>query len=198
MSSLLNVLGGKPVIGAIRPGTLPGLSPDLLSLPQVFFLLEQDINALDMTLKALPINSASVFLHLDLLTGLSADQSGIRFLRNIYPSLLGVISTRTRVLELARKVGFMTILRLFLLDSESLASGMKIVSRLQPDALEILPGIIFPGIKDLFVIDRIPPLICGGFIRSPQEVRTIIQAGARAVSTSATELWILNREEQLG
>ncbi|MCX7731182.1 MAG: glycerol-3-phosphate responsive antiterminator, partial [Candidatus Caldatribacterium sp.] len=117
-------------------------------------------------------------------------------LRELFPKVRGIISTRARTLALAQRMGFATIFRLFCIDSESLRTGLKVVQEVKPNAVEMLPGIIFPKIRVYIPLEEFPPIICGGFIRKKEEIRSILRSGALAVSTSAKELWRMNREER--
>ncbi|MGC8777727.1 MAG: glycerol-3-phosphate responsive antiterminator, partial [Candidatus Caldatribacteriaceae bacterium] len=134
-----------------------------------------------------------LLLHIDLFGGIASDESGLLFIRETFPPVKGIISTRTRTLLWAKKAGFISIFRLFCIDSESLKTGQKVVKEVAPDAVELLPGVIFPKIKKFIPEDTLPPIICGGFIREIDEAREILQSGAVGISTSAKALWTMNR-----
>ena len=192
LEDLLNIWHKFPVIGALRASSWREIDIEYLSLCPVFFFLEGNVFTLREALKILPPD-LHLFLHLDLFGGITSDESGLLFMREIFPQIRGIISTRARTLNLAKKAGFFTIFRLFLIDSESLRTGLRIAQEISPDALEILPGIIFPQVRDSIPVENLPPLICGGFIRKKEEVEKIISCGAVAVSTSCWELWKMNR-----
>jgi len=67
-----------------------------------------------------------------------------------------------------------------------------VIQEVGPDAVEVLPGIVFPKICRFLPLEGFPPVICGGFIRTPKDVRDILKSGALAVSTSAKDLWKMN------
>ena len=192
MEDLLNIWREFSVIGALRTSSWKDINDEELSWCPVFFFLEGNVFTLREALKILPPD-LHLFLHLDLFGGIASDESGLLFMRETFPQIRGIISTRSRTLNLARKAGFLTIFRLFLIDSESLRTGLRIAQEISPDALEILPGIIFPQVRDSIPVENLPPLICGGFIRKKEEVEEIISRGAVAVSTSCRELWKMNR-----
>ena len=184
------LIQGYPVIPALRLEWGRKTNLSALRGGGPCFLLDGNINTLNDVLRNLERYFATIFLHVDLFSGLSPDQDGLAYLRNHFKSVHGIISTRSRALTIAKKQGFKTIFRIFLLDSESLNTGLKVATQLSPDAIEILPGVIFPVVKELIPVKSLPPLICGGFIRSQKEIEQILQAGATAVSTSSPDLWI--------
>ncbi len=127
-------------------------------------------------------------VHLDLIRGVARDQAGISYLKRSF-GIDGVISTHSSVIGYAKKAGLITIQRLFIVDSESLKSGAKLVQNCKPDGVEILPGIILPYIKEELAKLNFPPIIGGGLIKTHYDVKKILDSGAIAISTSKKELW---------
>ncbi|MEN3202362.1 MAG: glycerol-3-phosphate responsive antiterminator [Atribacterota bacterium] len=195
MEHFVTVTRGFPIIGALRSTNIRDLTREDLRLCAVYFLLEGDIFEVRRVLE-LADTGASFFLHMDLFGGVAPDESGFLLLRELFPRVQGIISTRAKTLVLAGRMGFATIFRLFCIDSESLRTGLKVVQEVKPDAVEILPGIIFPRIREYIPLDAFPPIICGGFIRKKKEVTDILKSGALAVSTSSKELWRMNWGER--
>lgn len=83
----------------------------------------------------------------------------------------------------------LTIQRVFILDSASIKQGLKSIQESRPDAVEVLPGVVVPHIKDHVEksIDQI--VIAGGLINSENEIVTILKNGAKGISSSSTDLW---------
>lgn len=128
-----------------------------------------------------------VIVHIDLVQGLAADEYGVEFIaREIKPD--GIISTRGTVIEQAKRHKLLAIQRLFLLDSLSLDSNVKLTGRTKADYIEVLPGMVPKVIKEIKKQTDIP-IIAGGLITSQAEIEQSIEAGAIAVSTSSKELW---------
>lgn len=128
-----------------------------------------------------------IIVHSDLVQGLRADESGAQFLcQMIKPS--GIISTHSNVIKIARKHDILAIQRIFLLDSQSMETSCRIVTNSNPNYIEVLPGIIPSVIKELTGKISLP-ILAGGFIRNINDVRTILEAGAKAVTTSHKVLW---------
>src|SRR5690625_350518 len=128
-----------------------------------------------------------VLIHIDLIQGLKADEYGVEYLvREIKPD--GILSTRGSVIELVKKHKILAIQRLFLLDSLSLDSNLKLSSRYKADYIEVLPGKMPEVIREIHGTVNIP-IIAGGLIKNKQDVEEARQAGAIAISTSSVDLW---------
>lgn len=150
-------------------------------------LLNTHIGQLKSLVKMLHDHDKKVLLHADLVQGLKSDEYAAQFLcRDIRPE--GLISTRKNVLITAKKAKLITIQRLFLLDSIALESSYNMLDSIQPDLIEVLPGVIPHIIKEIFDKTNVP-IIAGGLIRTIDEVNAAIEAGAVAVTTSNRELW---------
>ncbi|MGE5589328.1 MAG: glycerol-3-phosphate responsive antiterminator [Bacillota bacterium] len=185
MNRIVQVLEGRPVIAAVRH--LPDLAPALESPVGIIFLLTGTIfNMPDAVARARQAGKLT-FVHLDLIQGLSRDDYGVRYLAdNVAPD--GIITTRNSLVASARGRGLLTVQRTFLLDSQSVASGIHLVNESKPDVLEVLPGII-PGEVQQIVRKIRVPLITGGLIRTRAQCSAAMRAGAAGVSTSCQELW---------
>ena len=130
-----------------------------------------------------------LILHADLIQGLRSDEHGVQYLcQEIQPD--GIISTHSQVIETAKKSGVLTIQRIFLLDSHSLETSYRVIRSIQPDYIEVLPGIIPDLIQEVFQETRMP-ILAGGFLRTPEQVKQALDAGATAVTTSNKNLWKL-------
>jgi len=132
-------------------------------------------------------NGVKLFLHADLIQGLRADEHGTQFLcQEMRPA--GIISTHANVVATAKKRGVVAVQRIFLLDSQSLQTSYRVVQTVQPDILEVLPGVLTDVIREIVEATKIP-VLAGGFIRTPRDVHGAIAAGAVAVTSSDKELW---------
>lgn len=156
-------------------------------------LLNTHIGQLKSLVKMIKGEGKKVLLHADLVQGLKNDEFAAQYLaQDIKPD--GIISTRRTVLMTARKSNLITIQRLFLLDSIALESSYQMLKTIQPDCVEILPGIIPHIIKEVYEETKIP-IIAGGLIRTEEEVDAAISAGAIAVTTSDRQLWKKQKKE---
>ncbi len=128
-----------------------------------------------------------VFLHTDLLKGLSNDKEAAIYLgKHIRPA--GIVSTKSPFIRAAKKEGLATIQRLFLIDTGSLRTAIQNVRENQPDAIEVMPGIA-PSIVHVLGEQLDQPIILGGLIWNKEQIDAAIHAGADAVSLSEPSLW---------
>ena len=185
VSQLPSTLLERRVIPALR--SLADLPLALeLGLPTAI-MLKGDIFDLDK-LMAQTRGKLAVLLHIDLLEGIGRDRAGLAYLKQEF-GIAGLVSTRSNLIKEARSLGLLSILRLFVLDSAAYATGINLLHTLKPDAVEMLPGVVVPYIREELARDVQQPIIASGLIKTPATIREMIAAGAAAVSTSRTELW---------
>ena len=152
-------------------------------------LMDFHINLLPSMMQAAHAAGKTVYLHADLLRGVSADEFGCEYLCQRLRAD-GIISTKPKVLEAARRNRVATILRLFLIDTKSLDKGAALIKNLPPDHVELLPGLACDAIADLK--QRLQPaastqpqsFLCGGLIKTHAQITRCLEAGACAVTLS--------------
>jgi glycerol uptake operon antiterminator len=128
-----------------------------------------------------------VLLHADLINGLKNDDYAIDFIcQEIRPD--GIISTRGNVILKAKQHKVLAIQRLFMIDSSAYSKGMGLVEKVQPDAIELLPGILPEQIAKMDACLQIP-IIAGGLIERSTQIDAVLAAGATAITTSNKDLW---------
>lgn len=125
-------------------------------------------------------------VHLDLVDGLEADIHGVSWLARCGAD--AIVSSRGTLMSAIRREGPLAIHRVLLSRRSHLDSAMKAAARAAPDVLEVLPGILLPSITQLLPRLGIP-VLAGGFIRSRNDVRAVMAAGAAGVTTSQADLW---------
>lgn len=183
----LTVLRKKPVIAAFRDG-IETLRIQDLQHTDVLFILGGTIFDLPRIVEQAKRYGKLAFLDIDLIKGIGKDAAGIQFL--VQESQIdGVITTHGNLIRCARKEGLASIQRIFVLDSASLAGGLSVIEKSQPDALEILPGLILPKIMKRIREKTSIPVIAGGLITQEKEVRDILACGAIGISTSSSRLF---------
>lgn len=174
----------NPIIAAIRKDS--DVERAIKSEVKVVFVLYGNILNIASVCKKLHDNNKLVFVHVDLIEGLRGDLAGIDFIHeHVRPD--GIISTKISNIKHAKKIGLLTILRIFLIDSLSLKTGIKNVTEISPSAVEIMPGIASKIIKDIKKQVNIS-VIAGGLIDCKKDVIEALSFGAIAVSTSKYEL----------
>src|SRR5215207_10771262 len=82
----------------------------------------------------------SVFAHIDLIAGLENSEAGLEYLADL-GHLTGVVTVHHHLTKPARRMGLLSIMRLFLSDSRSVERGVAIAAKSQADAIEILPAV---------------------------------------------------------
>jgi glycerol uptake operon antiterminator len=158
---------------------------------EYIIFLEVRLSQLKQLVQVAKKANKKVILHVDLIQGLKTDTYGFEYLiREVKPA--GIVSTRGNVISMAKKNNLMTIQRLFLLDSHALEHNIKLINQVQPDYIEILPGIIPSIIKEVHQKTGIP-VIAGGLIRTAEDIQLAYDGGAKAISTSQAELWELDK-----
>jgi glycerol uptake operon antiterminator len=187
-TDFIQVLKNNPIIAAVREEER--LSQALQSKTKVIFLLKTNILTLPNVVQEIKKHDKLVFIHLDLLEGLGQDKYALRYLGEVV-GIDGVITTRTNLIQQAKEEDLIAIQRFFVLDSSALATGVKIMQTSEPHLVEILPGIIFIHLGEELKQQLPYPLIAGGLIRTPEEARDILKAGAVGVSTTSVALWNL-------
>jgi glycerol uptake operon antiterminator len=187
MKSVVESLEINPIIAALPHIEMPDI---LLSAPiEVVFILSGNILEIRERVGILKDNGKKVFVHADLIEGLGRDLPAVDFIqKEVKPD--GILSTRSNLLKHAKNIGLVTVQRLFLVDSLSFESGIKMVKSYEPDFVEVMPGIIPRAIGELRSNIR-QPIIAGGMITHKDDIIQAIKAGGLAVSTSKSSLWEL-------
>lgn len=150
-------------------------------------VLDIHIGHLESHIKTFKSHGFEIYLHLDLIKGLSIDTSALEYIHQKFKPT-GIVTTRGRVIRRAKALGIKTILRVFIIDSSAIEKSIALVNQTEPDAIEVLPGVV-PKIVRLFSRDLPVDVIAGGLIDSKEEVDDAIEAGAQYVTTSNRTLW---------
>lgn len=183
--ALIEQLTMRPVIAAARSDADAVQAAG--SPVAAVFLLGGSILTIRDTADMLRKAGKQVFLHIDLCEGLGKDASAVRWCARNLP-VDGMISTRAQLLRTASEEGLTTIQRMFLMDSASLESGIKLMKNSPPDLIELLPGLAPKAVT--YVRERLGlPVIAGGLVTRADEVAQALAAGALAVSASDRVLW---------
>lgn len=133
---------------------------------------------IDMTHK----QGKKALVHIDLIQGLASDEYGCEYACQKLKAD-GIISTKGKIVEMAKKNKKIAILRLFLIDSKSLEKGLNLCNTIMPDYMEVLPGIadsIIPYIKERVDVS----IMSGGLIKTEEQIDDCLNQGAKAVTIS--------------
>ncbi|WP_456279506.1 glycerol-3-phosphate responsive antiterminator [Bacillus sp. AK128] len=149
--------------------------------------LETRLSQVEVIARYAKQHNKKVLMHADLIQGLKPDEYGLEYLiHNV--KVDGLVSTRMNVIEFAKRHKVISIQRLFALDSHALERNLKMSKKIQPDYIEVLPGIIPSVLKEIHEETQIP-VIAGGLIRTKEDVQHALDNGAFAVTTSNRALW---------
>jgi len=187
----LAVLRNRPIIAAFRD--IESLHIQDLNHTDVLFILGGTIFDLPHIVEQTRRYRKLVFVDIDLIKGVGKDAPGIRFLAK-ESQVDGIITTRSKLIQSAQKEGLVSIQRIFVLDSGSLAGGLSVIEKSKPDAVEVLPGLILPTIIKRIRAKTSIPVIAGGLITREEEIREILAAGAIGISTTSSRLFAFSAE----
>lgn len=175
----------KPIIAGVKD--ISRLDDALESEAEIIFLLCGTIFDLKDTVNKARAAGKMIFIHVDLLDGFSKDATALKYISSeIKPD--GIISTKNSLLKLARSLGLLTVQRVFIIDSLSIDTAVKASQLINPDAIEIMPGIMPRIIKKLASSLEVP-VIVGGLVSEINDVTVALENGALGVSTSSKEIW---------
>ncbi len=181
----VNNLNKCPIIAGVKD--VSELEEALESDCNVVFLLCGNIFNLKECVEKVKKRNKMIFIHVDLVEGFSRDAVALRYIsEEIKPD--GIISTKNNLLKSARNLGMLTVQRIFIIDSLSIETAIKTSQTINPDAIEIMPGIM-PRITNKISSSLDVPVIVGGLVNYDEEVEKALENGALAVSTSSKELW---------
>ena len=184
-NSLAEKMKKSPVIAGVKD---LGKFDDALNSPcEIIFLLCGSIFNIKEIVRKAKEKNKTIFIHVDLLDGFSKDAVALKYIfEEIKPD--GIISTKNSQLKAAKAMGFLTVQRIFIIDSLSIDTAIKASQMINPDAIEIMPGIM-PKITKKMSDELDVPVIVGGLISENDEITNALSSGALGVSTSSKELW---------
>ena len=176
----------NPLIAAVKD--MKGLAACCeLDEIKVVFVLFGDICSIDDIVKRIKDSGKLAMVHVDLINGLSAKEIAVDFIRK-YTEADGIITTKPALIKRGRELELYTVLRYFLLDSMALENIRLQQRMVNPDFIEILPGVM-PKIIGRICRSSKTPIIAGGLITDKEAVMGALGAGAIAVSTTNQNVW---------
>lgn len=188
LTKKLQWLCNGPVIPACRTEEDFACALRSANSPSLIILFG-DINTLpEITQRAEKVGKL-LLIHLDLLNGVGRDRAGIVFLSRL--GVRGLVTTKPQLGKMAQQEGMRVIQRMFLVDSESLRTGIHMLKGFRPDAIEALPASTPASVLAELKAATDVPILAGGLVRTRADVELAVANGACAVSTSQRELWNL-------
>ncbi|MGX7030107.1 glycerol-3-phosphate responsive antiterminator [Vagococcus zengguangii] len=183
--SIYERLSDNPIIAAIKEESELDLLLD--SEVEVIFILQSTIFNIAHISEKIKESGKVGFIHFGFVKGLSEDEMGLRYLRE-HTQFQGIILTKVNQIKAAKSLGFLTVHRIFMLDSISLESLKHLKQDTSPDFVEILPNSSGKVIKLVQgVIKR--PLIVSGLILDKEDIINALSFGAIAISSTNRQVW---------
>ncbi|MFH5182031.1 glycerol-3-phosphate responsive antiterminator [Paenibacillus sp. TAB 01] len=159
----------------------------LQSETNIVFLLTGSLFNIDELVQKVKAAGKHVFVHMEFIEGLAPDKTGVAYMaNNIKPT--GLISTKSNLIRAAKESHLMAIQRMFLIDNNAVYRGIKGAEQSQPDAIEVMPGIMPRVIREMTNMTPLP-IIAGGLVSNQEEIDEALRAGALAVSVGTSKLW---------
>lgn len=181
----LNLLEDCPVIAAVKDEK--GLAKSLKTECSIVFVLMGDLCDIGSIVQRIKAAGKMVFVHLDLVNGLSNKEISVDFIRR-NTAADGIITTKPALVKRARELGLYAILRFFVFDSISYANVEKQSMVSRPDAVEVMPGVM-PKLIGQLVRVLPMPVIASGLIKDKDDVMQALSAGAVSISATNEAVW---------
>jgi len=175
----------NPIIAAVRNEV--DLEVALNSPVTTIFLLHADIFNIKSLVDKIKGKDKGALIHIDFLEGIGKDHRAIDYIyQEIKPD--GIITTKSANVKYAKDIGMFAIQRFFMIDSQSYDTTIKTALSMQPDMIEIMPGIL-PAVLKRITKQLTIPIIAGGLIETKEDIMDVLKSGAHGASTGKRELW---------
>jgi len=183
--TIIEEMKNSPVIAAVKDEG--ALQNALKSKCKIIFVIYGDISEIKEMVRLCHDAGKIIFLHIDLIKGVSKDKSGIIYIaKEFKPD--GIITTKSSLIQVAKAAGMEAVFRVFLVDSTSVETAIQNINYCQANLVEIMPGII-PNLFHIVGKVTNANLISGGLVSTREMVDQALLAGAISCSTSAENLW---------
>ncbi|MEW6698456.1 MAG: glycerol-3-phosphate responsive antiterminator [Bacillota bacterium] len=186
MNFLTKVLADRSVAAAIR--RVEDLE-EAVRHPNIHavFLLGGNINYLPTMIKRVREADKVLLAHLDLVEGIGKDRAGIHLIKRM--GVQGIVTTKSNLAKFAKEEGLWVVQRLFIVDSESVKTAIRVAENIKPHAVEVLPATI-----PRYVIEEMKksldlPILGGGLLKTEEDVKEALGKGIDAITTSLRYLW---------
>lgn len=174
----------QTIIPAVKSET--HLDAFIASSAVIGILMNFDLMDLGKIIKRCHAHQKKVILHLELTRGIANDEYGAIFAIQVL-RVDGLISTKQKVIDTAKKRKVLGIYRLFLKDSMAFEINLRQLEHIKPDVIEVLPAI--PKLIEAIKERTEAIIISGGLLFDETEINNAILAGAASVSVSKIDLW---------
>ncbi len=166
--------------------TMKRLEQFLLTDLSTCVLQDIHISLLPDMISTLHKHERRALVHIDMINGVASDEYGTEYLCQKLKAD-GIISSKSRIIEVTKRNKKIAIQRMFLIDSKSVDRGIDMLNKSRPDLVEVMPAIayrIIPTIKQRLNI----PIIGGGLLKTKDDIENGLKAGCVAFTVSDLEL----------
>ncbi|QJD86159.1 glycerol-3-phosphate responsive antiterminator [Cohnella herbarum] len=190
---LLHKIGGNPIIAAVRK--TEDLTTALNSPVTNLFFMGGTLKEIERSVKLARDAGKGAFIHIDLIRGLSStDRESVEWVAE-YAGADGIVTPKGHLIKEAKRLGLFGILHLFAIDSGAYENGLKLCKQIEPDGVELMPGVIDKVIRGFAHELENTPIVASGLIQTPDEVAAALSAGATSLSVSDQTLWHLSFDQ---
>jgi glycerol uptake operon antiterminator len=162
--------------------TMKRLEQFLLTDLTICVLQDIHISMLSDIISTLHKHERKALVHIDMINGVASDEYGTEYLCQKL-KVDGIISSKSKIIEVTKRNKKIAIQRMFLIDSKSVSRGIEMLMRSKPDLVEVMPAIAFRIIP--FINDRLNiPVIGGGLIKTKEDIHNGLLAGCVAFTVS--------------
>lgn len=176
---------GYPIIAALRK---PEDIPRAVESPaRVVFLMYGEVCGFEKVVSTLNKAGKEVYIHIDLIKGLSADKEAVQYVAE-RSAPRGIVTTKGHLIKEARKFALAAVHQFFIIDTQAFNTAIKSVTASNPDAVELMPALMPRVIREWKTAVDLP-LIVAGLVRSADEIRSLREAGCQGVAVGDPSLW---------
>lgn len=175
---LKSILSNNKFIYAIKDDK--GLVEAIDNDSKVVFVLYGTVMTICKIVKKLTEHNKTVFVHIDLIEGLSPKEVAVDFIYN-NTGADGIISTKQTLIKYASLKGLLTVQRFFLIDSLAYNNLLKQINNASLDVIEVLPACSTKIISKIVNLTELP-VIASGLIQDKDDIKEALKVGAIAVS----------------
>ncbi len=182
---LKNILKNDKYIYAVKDDE--GLKKAAISDSKVVFVLYGTVMNIQNIVKYLKEYNKTVFVHIDLIEGLSTKEVAVEFIAD-NTGADGIISTKQALIKCAAARGLLTVQRFFLIDSLAFSNLVKQIKNSPLDVVEVLPACSTKVISKIVKLTELP-VIASGLIQDKEDIMAALNVGAIAVSGTNFDLF---------
>jgi glycerol uptake operon antiterminator len=177
----------SPIIAAVKD--MDGLQRCFESDSKIVFILFGDICNINDIINTVKSRGRIAIVHMDLINGLSQKEISVDYIKN-NTQADGIISTKLALIKRAKELKLFTVFRFFVIDSMAFENIKKQSEAVEPDYVEILPGVM-PKVIKRICSQTLVPVIAGGLIADKEDVMAALSAGAVSISTTNQAVWFM-------